>query len=137
MSSLQMPKLDRKTINKKKDIVRHLKKIIKSENVLEHIDELKPFETDGLSAYKQKPLIVAFPENTSEVSKILKSCSEHKIRVVPRGAGTGLSDDPRGRTRGRQAPCSAADRDRMGQGRRPAHRVGRQGDQFRQRRARH
>ena len=91
MSSLQMPKLDRKTINKKKDIARHLKKIIKSENVLEHIDELKPFETDGLSAYKQKPLIVAFPENTSEVSKILKYCSEQKIRVVPRGAGTGLS----------------------------------------------
>ena len=86
-----MPKLDRKTINKKKDIVKHLKKIIKPENILEQTDELKPFETDGLSAYKQQPLIVAFPENTNEVSKILEYCSEQRIRVVPRGAGTGLS----------------------------------------------
>ena len=80
MSSLQMPKLDRKTINKKKDIVKHLKKIIKPENILEQTDELKPFETDGLSAYKQQPLIVAFPENTNEVSEILNDTNpSHKI----------------------------------------------------------
>ena len=91
MTNLSMPKVDRKVISKKKNIVRDLKKIIKSENVLDHEDELRPFETDGLSAYKQKPLIVVFPENTKEVSEILSYCNKQKIKVVPRGAGTGLS----------------------------------------------
>jgi len=86
-----MPKMDRKVIAKKANIVSDLKKIIKTENVLYHEDETRPFETDGLSAYKQKPLIVVFPENTNEVSKILSYCNKNRIKVVPRGAGTGLS----------------------------------------------
>ena len=86
-----MPRVDKKTILKKKIIVKNLKKIVKPENVLDHEDELRPFETDGLSAYKQKPLIVVFPENTEQVSKILKYCNDERIKVVPRGAGTGLS----------------------------------------------
>jgi len=86
-----MPKIDRKVILKKDIIVKNLKKIVNPEHVLDHKDELKPFETDGLSAYKQKPLIVVFPKNTDEVSKILSYCNKEKIKVVPRGAGTGLS----------------------------------------------
>ena len=86
-----MPRVDKKTILKKKIIVKNLKKIVKPENVLDHEDELRPFETDGLSAYKQKPLIVVFPENTEQVSKILRYCNDERIKVVPRGAGTGLS----------------------------------------------
>jgi len=86
-----MPKIDRKLIAKKNDIVSDLKKIIKVENILYHQDETRPYETDALSAYKQKPLIVAFPENTDEVSKILSYCNQQRIKVVPRGAGTGLS----------------------------------------------
>jgi glycolate oxidase len=58
---------------------------------LDHNDEIKPYETDALSAYKQKPLVVVLPENVQEVSKILKYCNEEKIKVIPRGAGTGLS----------------------------------------------
>ena len=91
MTNLMMPRIDKKTILKKKIIVKNLKKIVNPENVLDHEDELRPFETDGLSAYKQKPLIVVFPENTEQVSKILKYCNDEKIKVVPRGAGTGLS----------------------------------------------
>jgi len=91
MTNLRMPKVDRKVILKKNVIVKSLKKIINSENVLDHQDELKPYETDALSAYKQKPLIVVFPENTEQVSKILAYCNEERIKVVPRGAGTGLS----------------------------------------------
>ena len=86
-----MPKVDRKLISRKAEIVKDLKKIVKSENVLDHKDEKKPFETDALSAYKQIPLIVIFPENTNEVSKILSYCNQNRIKVVPRGAGTGLS----------------------------------------------
>jgi glycolate oxidase len=86
-----MPKIDRKLIMRKSEVIKDLKKIIKAENVIYHEDELRPFETDGLSAYKQKPLVVVFPENTKEVSKILSYCNQNRIKVVPRGAGTGLS----------------------------------------------
>ena len=91
MTRLQMPKIDKKIISKKGVIINNLRKIIKAENVLDHIDQIRPFETDALSAYKQKPLAVIFPENTKEVSKILAYCNEERIKVVPRGAGTGLS----------------------------------------------
>ena len=86
-----MPKIDRKLISRKADIVEDLKKIIKDENILDHDDQIRPFETDGLSAYKQKPLVVVFPENTEEVSKVLSYCNKQHIKVVPRGSGTGLS----------------------------------------------
>lgn len=91
MTKLVMPKIDRKLVSKKDIVVENLKKIIKSENVLDHDDQVRPFETDALSAYKQKPLVVVFPENTNEVSKILSYCNQERIKVVPRGAGTGLS----------------------------------------------
>jgi len=91
MSKLAMPRVDRKLLHKKKEIIENLKKIINPENVIHHEDETKPFETDALSAYKQKPLAVVFPENTNEVSKILSYCNQERIKVVPRGAGTGLS----------------------------------------------
>ena len=91
MSELALPKIDKSTILNRDKIVSNLKKIVKSENVLDHNDEIKPYETDALSAYKQKPLVVVLPENVQEVSKILKYCNEEKIKVIPRGAGTGLS----------------------------------------------
>ena len=91
MSKLAMPKVDRKLIAKKAEIVSNLKKIVKAENILDHEDQLRPFETDALSAYKKKPLIVVFPENTIQVSKVLEFCNRERIKVVPRGAGTGLS----------------------------------------------
>ena len=91
MSELALPKIDKSTILNRNKIVSNLKKITKSENVLDHNDEIKPYETDALSAYKQKPLVVVLPENVQEVSKILKYCNGEKIKVIPRGAGTGLS----------------------------------------------
>jgi glycolate oxidase len=91
MTKLAMPKIDRRLIARKAEVVTDLKKIIKAENVLDHNDELKPFETDALSAYKQKPLVVVFPENTKDVSNILSYCNKKRIKVVPRGSGTGLS----------------------------------------------
>ena len=91
MTKLVMPRIDRKLLSKKEAVIENLKKIIKVENVLGHEDQVRPYETDALSAYKQKPLAVVFPENTIEVSKILTYCNQERIKVVPRGAGTGLS----------------------------------------------
>ncbi len=86
-----MPKVDRQLISRKDLIISKIRKIIKEENVLDHEDQTRPFETDALSAYKQKPFAVVFPENTEEVSKLLSYCNRERIKVVPRGAGTGLS----------------------------------------------
>ena len=78
-------------MSKKDKIASDLRGIINSKNVLSNPNELRPFETDGLTAYRQMPLLVVMPETVKEVSQILKYCNENKIKVVPRGAGTGLS----------------------------------------------
>ena len=72
MSQLALPKIDKNTIRRKNFIVSKLKKFTHPDNVLSHSQELKPYETDALAAYKQTPLTVVLPENTEEVSKILK-----------------------------------------------------------------
>ena len=91
MTEIALPKIDKKIIKKKDLIIAQLKKLTKVDNVLSHSQEIKPYETDALAAYKQTPLAVVLPENTKEVSEILKYCNEENIKVVPRGAGTGLS----------------------------------------------
>ena len=91
MTSLQMPKVQKSIISNKEKITSDIKKIINKENVLSHEDQIRPYETDALTAYRQTPLLVALPENTKEVSEILKYCDQNKIKVVPRGAGTGLT----------------------------------------------
>ena len=87
--TLQMPQADELVLNNKENIILDLKKI--SSNVLFENEEITPYETDGLTAYKQKPIAVVLPETTDEVSKVLKYCFNNNVKVVPRGAGTGLS----------------------------------------------
>lgn len=91
MTELALPKIDKATVSRKNLIVSDLKKFTKEENILSENDEIKPYETDALAAYKQTPLAVVLPETTDEVSKILKYCYNENIKVIPRGAGTGLS----------------------------------------------
>ena len=91
MTSLQMPKVQKSILLNKNKIIKDIGKILKSENILDHKDEIKPYETDALTAYRQTPLLVVLPETVREVSKILRYCDDNKIKIVPRGAGTGLS----------------------------------------------
>jgi glycolate oxidase len=91
MTSLQMPKVQQSILSSKDKIIADLCKIINHDNILSHEDETRPYETDGLTAYKQKPLLVVLPETVDQVSEVLKYCNKNKIKVVPRGAGTGLS----------------------------------------------
>ena len=84
MSELALPKIDELTISNRSKIIRELQKFTKPENVLDHSDEIKPYETDALSAYKQKPLVVVLPENTQEVSKILKYCNVTTLIIFNR-----------------------------------------------------
>ena len=52
---------------------------------------MRPYESDGLTAYRQLPMVVVLPETTEQVSQVLRYCHHEGIRVVPRGAGTSLS----------------------------------------------
>jgi glycolate oxidase len=91
MNQIALPKIDRSIVSRKDEIVKSLSKLTNSDNVLSHADEIKPYETDALAVYTQTPLAVVLPENTMEVSEILKYCYKENIKVIPRGAGTGLS----------------------------------------------
>jgi glycolate oxidase len=64
---------------------------VPGEGVVEAPIEMRAFETDGLTAYRQLPLVVVLPETTAQVSAILKYAHENGVKVVPRGAGTSLS----------------------------------------------
>src|SRR5260370_14273557 len=54
-------------------------------------EDTRPYECDGLTAYRQLPMVVALPESEEQVQRILRTCSSLGVPVVPRGAGTGLS----------------------------------------------
>ena len=56
---------------------------------------LRPYETDGLTAIREVPWVVALPENESQVAAVLRVCRDNGVPVVPRGAGTGLSGGAR------------------------------------------
>ncbi len=88
---MRMPDPDQGIIARRAEIVVALRQIVPGEGVISDPDELRPYETDGLTAYRQPPLIVVLPETTAQVCRVLKYCHEQGIKVVPRGAGTSLS----------------------------------------------
>ncbi len=65
--------------------------ILPASAILASDESLRPYECDGLSAYRQLPLAVVLPETVEQVQDILQLCHERQIPVVARGAGTGLS----------------------------------------------
>src|SRR6187431_399464 len=89
--SLKMPEPDQAVLARRAEIVRALSAIVPGEGVIAHEREMRPYESDGLTAYKQLPFVVVLPETTAQVSRILRYCHDNGIRVVPRGAGTSLS----------------------------------------------
>ena len=60
-------------------------------SVLSEPEDTRPYECDGLSAYRQLPMAVALPADEAQVLAVLKICREFNVPIVPRGAGTGLS----------------------------------------------
>ena len=84
MTGIALPKIDKRIIDKKEEIVKNLSKISGLDNVLSHADEIKPYETDALAAYTQTPLAVVLPNNTNEVSEILKYCHKENVKVIPK-----------------------------------------------------
>ena len=83
------PKPD--VMRRRDSIVAGLRKLLPESGVIAEPLRLKPYETDGLTAYRQVPLAVALPETTEQVAAILRFCHQNGVRIVPRGAGTSLS----------------------------------------------
>jgi glycolate oxidase len=79
------------TSSDKKLLIRCLQKILPTASVLYEAEDLRPYECDGLSAYQQVPMVVVLPETIKQIEDVLIFCSNQKIPVVARGAGTGLS----------------------------------------------
>src|SRR5262245_17378293 len=88
---LMMPEPDAGVLARRDKIVAALRTIVPGEGVIDALREMKPYESDGLTAYRQIPMVVVLPETTAQVSAILRYCHTEGIKVVPRGAGTSLS----------------------------------------------
>jgi len=86
-----MPAADSRTLSRRAEIVAALRAIVPGEGVIDDPAELRPYESDGLTAYRQLPLVVVLPQSTQQVSAILAWCYANEVKVVPRGAGTSLS----------------------------------------------
>ncbi len=89
--SVRMPEADSAVLARRDRIVKALRTIVPGEGVIASEREMRPFESDGLTAYRQLPMVVVLPETTKQVSEVLAYCHDEGIKVVPRGAGTSLS----------------------------------------------
>ena len=89
--SVRMPELDAGVLARRDRIVAALRSIVPGEGVIAAEREMRPYETDGLTAYRQLPMVVVLPETTQQVAEVLRYCHDEGVKVVPRGAGTSLS----------------------------------------------
>jgi glycolate oxidase len=76
---------------RQREVVAALKAVVPPHCVLFDEEDTRPYECDGLAAYRQLPMVVVLPENEAQVVAILTTCNDLKVQIVPRGAGTGLS----------------------------------------------
>jgi glycolate oxidase len=73
------------------EVVAALGAALPAHALLWHREDTVPYECDGLTAYRQQPLVVALPESEAQVAAVLAICHRLQVPVVARGAGTGLS----------------------------------------------
>ncbi|MEY5002967.1 MAG: hypothetical protein RL678_776 [Pseudomonadota bacterium] len=79
------------TLARQREVVAALQAALPKHAVLHQEEDTRPYECDGLSAYRQLPMVVALPENEAQVIAVLRACHRLNVQIVPRGAGTGLS----------------------------------------------
>src|SRR5450631_3427333 len=83
--------IDATVLARRAKIAGALRKIVQGEGVIEQETGRRPYESDGLTAYRALPMVVVLPETVAEVQKVLAYCYENNVKVVARGAGTSLS----------------------------------------------
>src|ERR1700678_3828367 len=88
---VQMPAHDQGVLKRRREIVRALRDIVPAEGVIDTEREMRPYQSDGLTAYRQLPMVVVLPHTTAQVARVLRYCHQNGVKVVPRGAGTSLS----------------------------------------------
>ncbi|MFN3448481.1 MAG: FAD-linked oxidase C-terminal domain-containing protein [Roseococcus sp.] len=88
---IRLPEPKAEILARRPAILADLRRLLPEDAVIGEPIRLKPYETDGLSAYRQMPLAVVLPRSTEEVAAVLRYCHANGIRIVPRGAGTSLS----------------------------------------------
>ncbi|ORE98174.1 FAD-linked oxidase C-terminal domain-containing protein [Aurantimonas sp. 22II-16-19i] len=89
--SVMMPKPSGAILARRRAIVEALRAIVPGEGVVDAANEMAVFESDGLTAYRQLPLVVVLPQTVDQVAAVLRYCHREEIPVVPRGSGTSLS----------------------------------------------
>ena len=77
--------------DRQRQVVTSLRALLPVHCVLFNEEDTRPYECDGLAAYRQLPMVVTLPENEAQVVAIFKVCRDLGVPIVPRGAGTGLS----------------------------------------------
>ena len=88
---IAMPPPDEKVLARRAEIVAALHRLLPGERVIDSADERRAFESDGLSAYRQMPMVVVLPSTVEQVATVMRYCRDEKIKIVPRGAGNSLS----------------------------------------------
>jgi glycolate oxidase len=88
---MKMPDPDPAIVERRTEIVAALRDIVPGEGVIVSEAERRAYESDGLTAYRQLPLVVVLPSTTEQVAEVLRFCKQCGVKVVPRGAGTSLS----------------------------------------------
>jgi len=79
------------TLARRREVARVLAELLPSDCLLSRNEELKPYECDGLAAYREQPLLVALPRTEEEICAVVRACRSLSVPLVARGAGTGLS----------------------------------------------
>ena len=73
------------------EVVAALARHVPAHALLWNAEDTTPYECDGLTAYRQRPLVVCLPETEAQVQAVLRACHAIRVPVIARGAGTGLS----------------------------------------------
>ncbi|HYD79607.1 MAG TPA: FAD-linked oxidase C-terminal domain-containing protein [Paucimonas sp.] len=79
------------TAERQREVVAALRASLPAQCVLFDEEDTRPYECDGLAAYRQLPMVVALPQNEEQIVAVLQTCHRLRVPIVPRGAGTGLS----------------------------------------------
>ena len=88
---MEMPVPDVAVVARRDEFAAALRAIVPGEGVIVAEPERRAYESDGLTAYRQPPLVVVLPSTVAQVAAVLRYCSDEQVKVVPRGAGTSLS----------------------------------------------
>jgi glycolate oxidase len=88
---MEMPSSDAGVLARRDAIIEGLRRVVPGEGVIVSDAERRAYESDGLTAYRQPPMVIVLPSRVEQVAAVLRYCKENGVKVVPRGAGTSLS----------------------------------------------